>query len=60
MSYEFIGFSASVHFKHHNVFCIAALSGAALNESSNMQSNVSGAIDRRPSARAPDTPSSTR
>ena len=44
-------------FKHHTVLGVAALNVAALSEFS---SNVTEAVSKRPSARTPDTPSSTR
>ena len=57
MSYEIIGIPGSVLFKHHSVLSVAASNIAALSEFS---SNVSEAVGKRPCARAPDNPSSTR
>jgi hypothetical protein len=60
MSYEIIGIPGSGLFEHHNPLSIAAFNIAAPNESSNRHSKVSEAVGKRPSARTPDTPSSTR
>jgi hypothetical protein len=60
MSYEIIGISVSRLFEHHSVLSTAALNVAAPNEYSITQSNVLEADGKRPSARAPDNPSSTR
>ena len=57
MSYEIIGIPGSRRIEHHSVLSVAALNVAALSEFS---SNVSAAVGKRPTARAPDTPSSTR
>lgn len=59
MSYEIIGIPGSGLFKHHGVFGPAA-SVAVSNGYSNISSNVLEAVRERPSARAPDRPSSTR
>jgi hypothetical protein len=56
MSYEIIGIPGS-RIEHHSVLSVAASNIAALSEFS---SNVSEAVGKRPSARAPDNPSSTR
>lgn len=59
MSYEIIGIPGSGLFQHHGVFSPTA--GAAVsNGYSNISSNVLEAVRKRPSARAPDRPSSTR
>ena len=60
MSHEIIGVSGSDLFKHHRVLSPAALNVAAPNGFSNISSNVLEAAGKRPSARAPDRPSSTR
>jgi hypothetical protein len=59
MSYEIIGIPGSRQFKHHSVLSIAALNVAAPSELSDTK-NVSETVGKRPSARAPDNPSSTR
>jgi hypothetical protein len=59
MSYEIIGIPGSHGFKHHSV-STAALKIAVPNEYLDIPSNVLEAVGKRPSARAPDTPSSTR
>ena len=57
MSYEFIGIPGSRRIEHHSVLSVVASNIADLSEFS---PNVSGAVGKRPSARTPDTPSSTR
>ena len=60
MSYEIIGIPGFSLFKHHSVLSSAVLNIAAPSEFSNSSSNVLEAVRKRPSARAPDRPSSTR
>jgi hypothetical protein len=57
MSYEIIG---SRLFKHHSLSIAAALNAAALNDYLHISPNVLEASGKRPSARTPDRPSSTR
>ena len=54
MSHEIIGIPGSGLFKHHSV------SGPAASGFSNISLNILEAVRKRPSARAPDRPSSTR
>jgi hypothetical protein len=60
MSYEIIGIPGSSLIEHHGLLSVAALNIAAPNEFLNTASNVLEANGKRPSARAPDRPSSTR
>jgi hypothetical protein len=57
MSYEIIG---SHLFKNYSVSIVAALNAAALNDYLDISPNVLEASGKRPSARTPDRPSSTR
>ena len=59
MSYEIIGIPGSDLFKHHSV-ARAAVSIAVPSEVSNISLNALEAAGKRPCARAPDRPSSTR
>jgi hypothetical protein len=60
MSYEIIGIPGSDLFKHHGVRNPAASSITVASGFSNISLNVFEAVRHRPSARAPDRPSSTR
>ena len=60
MSYEIIGISGSRPFERHSELGSSASSITALSGYLSTQSNVSEAVGNRPSARAPDNPSSTR
>jgi hypothetical protein len=60
MSYEIIGIPGSVLFKHHSVCRPAASSIAVSSGFSNIPLNVLEAVRKRPCARTPDRPSSTR
>jgi hypothetical protein len=59
MSYEIIGIPGSDLFEHHSVVRAAA-SIAVPSEVSNISLNALEAAGKRPCARAPDRPSSTR
>ena len=60
MSYEIIGIPGSDLFKHHSVWSAAASSITVASGFPNISLNVFEAVRKRPSARAPDRPSSTR
>ena len=60
MSYEIIGIPGSDLFKHHSVWSPAASSITVASGFPNILLNVFEAVRKRPSARAPDRPSSTR
>jgi hypothetical protein len=60
MSYEIIGIPGSDLFKHHSVWSPAASSITVASGFPNISLNVFEVVRKRPSARAPDRPSSTR
>ena len=60
MSYEIIGIPDSDLLKNHSVASPAASGIAVTGGFSNISLNVLEAVRKRPSARAPDRPSSTR
>jgi hypothetical protein len=60
MSYEIIEIPGSGLFKHHGVWSPAASSIAVASGFSNISLNVLEAVGKRPCARTPDRPSSTR
>jgi hypothetical protein len=60
MSYEIIGIPGSDLLENHSVSSRAASNIVVANGFSNTSSNFLAAVRKRPSARAPDRPSSTR
>lgn len=60
MSHEIIEIPGSGLFKHYGALGSAAVGIAVQGSLSNISLNVLEAVRKRPSARAPDRPSSTR